>query len=484
VIGQRLHRCFRLQDIIAIVEGRHFRARNCLQGEPGVREVMATWSTQQTMNSDEEKSAPEALVSEGMDSAQPEDDNNSLFVSIFGSPREDKKRTLIQSPTEIRRNNPSLTNDSRRILFPSAGDVFIDRSDDLQHHPERSHAGDISVVSTTGSTPLTPSTASEARSSSVTAPRTLSKLSFPVRLTKNRDATIKGMRIFNQRPHEEANDRFREVRPILEKVLLDFLREKRTQFRPLTIELMMLGDTIDEAKPWIVVRCSRKAKHKVKKFLDLDFVRAIYHGDASCPIKFNAVVCESIKLLNSEKLDDVFMKEYGPGSSGAWTPQIKVMQSGLAHYATLGGVVCVVNASGTKSFYGLTTGHVLPVDDLYDDEDIYMSSNDDESDISDDGSEDDTGYYSDGCLSNAGSIDASWEHITSGERSHEDDSDAQEQPQWMNIGTMSKASYSRSARDRDWALIDVTIDEQRSGIPRATTIKTFDPTQPADEQQA
>jgi hypothetical protein len=217
------------------------------------------------------------------------------------------------------------------------------------------------------------------------------------------------------------------------------------------MQFLVLGVSEAAAKPWIVVLCPASARRKVKSFFKKDFAKNVCHGSHPCTIDFDVVVIgRPLQPTGSQHLDEVFI-EQGTEACEPWKAQIKVTSCDMARFATMGGYVCITDAHGGESIYGLTVGHIIPTDDSYD-EDAHNSYND-ESDISDedDGDEDENNCLQE--LMTTANMEVSIEVQVEAVLASSDD---QDNGLWDSLGKMSQASYSDRARNRDWALIEPT----------------------------
>jgi hypothetical protein len=145
------------------------------------------------------------------------------------------------------------------------------------------------------------------------------------------------------------------------------------------------------------------------------------------------------------------------------------MHSGVAQLATLGGFICVIDASGGKSAYGLTVGHVLPPTLLYDD-DTQLSSNNEEDDSS-------SGTESDSNTSGS-TVEDDNEGLcqsTLDDSGPMDESGQMNGQNWLPLGNMSRVSGSERARDRDWALIELqTLTHLQTELSRTPATCSFE----------
>jgi hypothetical protein len=411
--------------------------------------------------------------------------NTTGHRSIF-RPFKRQKKKIIPSKAETLRNGPSTPiNRTVDILFPTARNP-TDRTHDPDSSdgcvPENKLNDDAITATAISPTPTT----LQATYTPPTSPCTTNHKYHSARASTVDERTIKGMRVFNQEVDDGVVRRFREVQEQVEPALIQFLYKTRIEFRPLALQLLVLGLTADVAKPWIVVYCPKEAKSKVKSFFRKDVTKAICH-------RFDVIVGGSLQPSGSDTPDEVLVAKANLEAFEVWTPQIKVMQSGVSHYATMGGVVCVIHEPGWKLFYGLTVGHVLPVDSSYYDLAHVACEDDDDEDGEDDGyapSDGDSASDSDDDesagredLPNAKSIPSFDEPGDPNNDFPEKCAPDQDDCQWHSLGLMSTASYSPRARNRDWALIRTTaIKNERLQIPKVTRSDLYKPALPHENQ--
>lgn len=360
-----------------------------------------------------------------------------------------KKRKTIQQTDKPPRDATPVAN-AIKVLFPSVSAFRLALSHQLRQCQEEAHV-EIGCQTTLDAAPLPASLLCGPK----IQPQLARSLSVPI-------TTIDGMRIFSLEVEPSIEQRYHEVRELVEPALIDYLCRKRIAFRPLGMQLMMLGVEEARAKPWIVVICSEKARGKVKVFMKKDFIRGICQGPDTCQVRFDtAVVGRALTPSDGEEHHEVFMEQGDRESLEPSPSQIKVVQSGTAHYAMIGGYVTVINLQGKRSVYGLTAGHILPADLLYD-RDVETLSDVENNDSDDDSS----GSESSGVLSTTRSHCGDEELLNSAGDVSDYSGDVDDNRNWTCIGRISKASYSTQARNRDWALVELTdsIDEPISAF--------------------
>jgi hypothetical protein len=416
------------------------------------------------------------------------------FRSSIG-PLKKRKITAVPNTTDILRNTScaKVVSDTS----PCQGRDGTGRNNDTECHIGCTREAFTSIDRPAATTVSSGSVASEA-TRTPPVPHTSTRASPLAPAPTSNERTIEGMRVFDQEVDESVKDRFREVQEQLEPSLIIFLHKTRVEFRPLALQLLVLGFTEDAARPWIVVYCPKEAKRKVKKFFRKDITKTIcYGGSRSCRIKFDVIVGGSIKPSGSDTPDEVLVEKVVPEIFEVWTPQIKVTQSGVACYATMGGFVCTINPHG-RSFYGLTVGHILPTDRMYHKHTRAKCENDEEDESGEDkfdnvqedsASDSDSNESScpdhDNCSLNTRSIPNPQTFVGSHNELLEKDVHGRYDREWLSLGYMSTASYSDRARDRDWALIEPAgMNDRQTDDPREVPSRSFIPARPTKGQNA
>jgi hypothetical protein len=301
------------------------------------------------------------------------------------------------------------------------------------------------------------------------------QVSSPAQRTQSRMKTIDGMRIFSREVDSVVTDGFKIVCEKLEPPLIELLRKKSVQFRPLGIQLLILGHSEQTAKPWIVVMCPKPAKRRVAHFFQEPFAKHICRSPGLCQFDFEvAVVGRPLKPTEGEPCVQVLAQSYTSSEYSEWTPRIKIEHSGSAHYATLGGLVRVRDFHGKEQTYGLTAGHVLPLCPV-DDQDVQSTANHQDTDKMSCSSD------SSSAPANSDFDEEDFTHIDQAESEAEVEN-FEAQP-WSSLGSVNKASYSPRARNRDWALIELTdLRQGRFTIP--STKQVFSGTAAAPSPQS
>ncbi|KAH7386885.1 hypothetical protein DE146DRAFT_726156 [Phaeosphaeria sp. MPI-PUGE-AT-0046c] len=297
------------------------------------------------------------------------------------------------------------------------------------------------------------------------------------------------MRVFEREVGSEITERFRELQEQLEPALIKFLQNKRLEFRPLTTQILVLGHDEDAAEPWIVVNCPKNAMRKVHKFLQEDLIKNMCHGPPSCRVRFKAAVGGPLIPSESDNIDEVYIENDNQDVEGVPGRQIRIMQSEIPHYATLGGFVYVLDAEGKRTCYGLTAGHVLPKDSFYRQDDGIKCDYGEDDDNEDEDEEDscsDWSFRSDHEYNVSSSTSGLSPHRTPHSINHISEGSEHSQPNrvWEEFGSMSKVSYSSRARDRDWALVEMKLPSRFQVVTNNSTVNANEPARPSLNQTA
>ncbi|CAH0039592.1 unnamed protein product [Clonostachys solani] len=285
---------------------------------------------------------------------------------------------------------------------------------------------------------------------------------------------IAGLAEFDKSVDNATLSRFRHVHLLLEKPLLEYIRGSiRKKNCPISIRLMVLGRSEDDAKPCIVVLCPEQQSKKVRKFFDKKSVRTLRLPEDGQPSFEVFVVGRAPETKQADGDIDVLIPIVG-GSEGytnetyCGAPIIIRQTSGVDKRCTFGGVIKAAWPNGEVKLYGLTVGHVL-LSDLGDD--LTLSTESDQArrsedwafEFSDSDSEDESGdsteEESDDEAQSFSVMDelqlalvdasASWTALELGKIG----SISKDSPQYRPAATDTK--YGEPEAYYDWALIDM-----------------------------
>lgn len=217
----------------------------------------------------------------------------------------------------------------------------------------------------------------------------------------------------------------------------------------LVIRIMVLGETYDVTKPYIIVCCPKSKIKTVEEFLMQSSIKSLYQPSDPVQISFGIAVTGPPKPKNAGSDFEVYgspdcTRLIGWNSSSAI---IRVIGEDGKRYATMGGIIKISKIDGEYALCGLTAGHTI---DTIDDDD----ENDDESDedgmSTDEESEcdhDDHTQNGDAPIYSPKTADAVAK------------ANLEFQPEWSKVGTITAESRPKEALDRDWALV-VDLDNR------------------------
>jgi hypothetical protein len=198
---------------------------------------------------------------------------------------------VIPSRNNERGTFSSIRDTLSMLTRPSATKAFRKAAPVATTHLERPNRAKADTISLTQSTvatssisqpTTTPSIAASSTTSHVasltptmngpTTPkpsattRSSSYVEQPLHRTKTARShirTIEGMRIFNQEVEDAVIVRFNTISDTVLPALIKNLRKGRHEFRPLGIQLLVLGHSEHDARPWMVVLCPEPVKKRV-----------------------------------------------------------------------------------------------------------------------------------------------------------------------------------------------------------------------------
>ncbi|KAM5348998.1 hypothetical protein ACJ41O_008821 [Fusarium nematophilum] len=183
-------------------------------------------------------------------------------------------------------------------------------------------------------------------------------------------AAVDGLSEFDKPVDEATIARFSHLCSQVEKPLLSYVRSETRwrKYRPIAIRMMILGQTLEDAKPCIVVLCMEHLSKKVRKFFDNDSIKALCQPNDETLSPFEVyVVGQSPETKQGDEDVAVFAPlpkfELSIVETYCGLPILVEQLSGTRR-CTFGGLI-KVNRSTYPWIYGLTVGHIL-FDEDYD----------------------------------------------------------------------------------------------------------------------
>ncbi|KAK0615682.1 hypothetical protein B0T17DRAFT_350785 [Bombardia bombarda] len=181
------------------------------------------------------------------------------------------------------------------------------------------------------------------------------------------------LRMFRTTAHPVSTARFREIAPEMERLLQKHMQKglallfqsskaKARKQMTMAIKLMTVGETIDDAKPAIVIFVHGDQTSNLQSMLKQPLVKQLCQPDDGITPSFDVVIVGESPRKRA-LLQDVSVTWDSSQKGGLVTycgVQIHLEAMGQGSVAsTLGGVVKLAYASGNFMFVGMTAGHIL-----------------------------------------------------------------------------------------------------------------------------
>jgi hypothetical protein len=165
---------------------------------------------------------------------------------------------------------------------------------------------------------------------------------------------INGLQIFNKAVDPTLLENLGALLRDLHGLLLAHLLKTNDKFMPLMYRVRVLGTDEASAKPWIVVYCPPSAVKNTEAFFQDDLAReACAEADVAVvfvgPLRFKSLWNEV----------DVAFAMAHTQIRPPWSGPIVLTQLSSNHYATMGGVLVIKDSEGLESVAGVTVGHLL-----------------------------------------------------------------------------------------------------------------------------
>ncbi|KAF3038133.1 hypothetical protein E8E12_006224 [Didymella heteroderae] len=213
------------------------------------------------------------------------------------------------------------------------------------------------------------------------------------------------------------------------------LSKKGEPFKPLLIRINILGTDESPAKPWLVVHSPAPVVKEIESFFSKEFARSacadveisggLEVAFVGRPLRLRAGPLTEVEVAFAFTEADV----HHP-----WSGPITLTQLSAVHRATTGGMLVIDNPDGIHSIFGLTVGHLLHHENASGSQMLDYD------------------------------VDAFVSWLESGTPSV-----TQKRP----LGRIAESSFSKNARDLDWALIQFS---------EATLLSDFVTEEPAYEK--
>ncbi|XXH00873.1 hypothetical protein Hte_007224 [Hypoxylon texense] len=162
-------------------------------------------------------------------------------------------------------------------------------------------------------------------------------------------------------------ERFKAIRPDFEEFLGRMRTHQKpgTRYAPMSIRVVMMGTSEDDARPYIVIFCESSLKNLVQGFIKQDVIANLCQpGDLGVP-SFEVVVHGNAPRLRLGESDINVVADttcvFGRYRENTLcgVPISFQLPNGQRHHATFGGIIKVMTVSGDIELLGMTAGHVL-----------------------------------------------------------------------------------------------------------------------------
>lgn len=197
------------------------------------------------------------------------------------------------------------------------------------------------------------------------------------------------LREFDKTVDTRTIARFKDVLERVEGPLLRHLKLRPFKREPMALRLMVLGQTEETAKAWMVVLCRETRTKRVRKFFEQQHVKNVIRPvDPSIPSFEVLVIGQSPKTRGAAI--DVCIDNSGNLEALNATlcgASIKLVKDDDSQFGTCGGLIKLTSHDGNYNLYGITAGHL--VDQLKGNFDLDPIEADDDSDSEDEDEDED-----------------------------------------------------------------------------------------------
>ncbi|KAJ8107477.1 hypothetical protein OPT61_g8839 [Boeremia exigua] len=258
--------------------------------------------------------------------------------------------------------------------------------------------------------------------------------------------------IYSRDISTEVQTQYLKIETRLIEGLRKYLARKKKSKKGLTLTLMMLGQNPHNNEPHIVLTCEPGSEKCVSSYLHKKRIEPIWRGEHRRGFKLEIATMIPRPAAHEALGDEMCNILVG------------YHHNGKSLFATIGGNVILCYSDGSFQQYGLTVNHLFYLRrDDNDDEDIASCCSDSASEASNDSIESDESICSNSKTNS--SQDSEVEHrldvwestgvASTGLQQSQGDVVATSGSERTVLGTLvPKTFVSRSARDRDWALIE------------------------------
>ncbi|ERF74301.1 hypothetical protein EPUS_01988 [Endocarpon pusillum Z07020] len=391
------------------------------------------------------------MALEPLKSTRPGDENIVTPLRSKSVLRGDDQAMALVEPTLVHPGDDNMMALMELMSVHSRDDISIVPVESRALHPKEDRFTDSGYGSAVGS-PRT----DEQGASAQTQPQTEPNQGFNA--ANQPKPTIvgatRGLKKFEKEVDQSIIDRFQDVVERLEGPLFEYMRKSWRQPRPTAIRLMVLGKDEGDARPWIVVLCSQDQSKRIKRFFQQKFAKAVYCPEGPAEQRFEVLVIGQPprpKAANAspEMFDGLLSPALERIKITSCGTMVKLSVQDHVRFATLGGIIKVVNTDGSYNLYGLTAGHILDPPEAS----IESDQSDTSSELDEDEFSDEEDY-----LDEVRSNTDIFEHHSDLNEDLNSSLRFVQNPKatdtWSKLGTISLGSRQVQGCNRDWALIE------------------------------
>lgn len=257
---------------------------------------------------------------------------------------------------------------------------------------------------------------------------------------------ITRLKLFDREIPQSIRYRFSDLHDLFQMPLYEYLTKARVKPSGHAMKLKVLGESAETAKPWILVLCAEMASKRIKKFFNQGQIKAEYQPSNPDMPSFQVYVCNRAPRAMAARVDVYADWQDHMPLCGQ---MIEVSELDGTRIATLGGVIKVLSSDANSKLYGMTAGHIIAQEPMFEDNDFEcdeeaVSDEDEQSLPDEDRFELDLGFDED---QGPRDVDTEFSDPT-------DWQSVQHRDSWPLIGHVHVTSDPTSGPDLDWALID------------------------------
>ncbi|EXJ64909.1 hypothetical protein A1O7_01248 [Cladophialophora yegresii CBS 114405] len=165
---------------------------------------------------------------------------------------------------------------------------------------------------------------------------------------------------FNKPVDAATIARFKDVLERVEAPLLRHMKKRSVRREPMALRLMVLGQTEETAKVWIVVLCHETGAKRARKYFEQQHVKDVIRPEDSSIPSFDVLVVGQSPKTRGAAIDVCIrdpMDPPGPITTLCGAP-IKLVNGDEYQLGTCGGLIKLTFHDGDYALYGMTARHL------------------------------------------------------------------------------------------------------------------------------